>query len=160
MRISGGDAMTTDGAGQLAINLQAPGAARVEFCSDSTTLPGRRGDACLASSRSGKGKRMRADRGNDRGDCGELSAVVGAVGTEKVRVVVGDDHPRFSDGVVRALASSGAVGVVAEAGDGATALALINPHRPDVALLNSRMPGLDGAQVAAACCFCQRTTSR
>jgi two-component system nitrate/nitrite response regulator NarL len=67
-----------------------------------------------------------------------------------VRVVVGDDHPLFSDAVVRALASSGAVGVVAEAGDGVTALALINPHRPDVALLDYRMPGLDGAQVAAA----------
>ena len=89
-------------------------------------------------------------RGNDRGDCGKLSAVVGAVGTEMVRVVVGDDHPLFSDAVVRALASSGAVGVVAEAGDGVTALALINPHRPDVALLDYRMPGLDGAQVAAA----------
>lgn len=76
--------------------------------------------------------------------------MVGATATEKVRVVVGDDHPLFRDGVVRALVSSGAVEVVAEADDGATALALIKEHKPDVALLDYRMPGLDGSQVAAA----------
>jgi two-component system nitrate/nitrite response regulator NarL len=68
----------------------------------------------------------------------------------KVRVVVGDDHPLFRDGVVRALVSSGEVDVVAEAEDGTTALELIKTHRPEVALLDYRMPGMDGAQVAAA----------
>jgi two-component system, NarL family, nitrate/nitrite response regulator NarL len=70
--------------------------------------------------------------------------------TKKVRVVVGDDHPLFRDGVVRALASSREIDVVAEADDGASALELIKTHQPDVALLDYRMPGLDGAQVAAA----------
>ncbi|GAB7067487.1 response regulator transcription factor [Mycobacterium hodleri] len=69
---------------------------------------------------------------------------------EKVRVVVGDDHPLFRDGVVRALSSSGSIDVVAEAEDGVAALALIREHGPQVALLDYRMPGLDGAQVAAA----------
>jgi two-component system, NarL family, nitrate/nitrite response regulator NarL len=69
---------------------------------------------------------------------------------EKVTVVVGDDHPLFRDGVVRALNSSGSVDVVAEADDGSSALELIRAHRPQVALLDYRMPGLDGAQVAAA----------
>ncbi|MGA5462415.1 response regulator [Mycobacterium sp. NPDC050041] len=68
----------------------------------------------------------------------------------KVRVVVGDDHPLFRDGVVRALQSSGAIDVVAEADDGVAALAMIREHRPQVALLDYRMPGLDGAEVAAA----------
>jgi two-component system nitrate/nitrite response regulator NarL len=76
--------------------------------------------------------------------------MVGGVAAEKVRVVVGDDHPLFREGVVRALVSSGAVDVVAEADDGATALALIKTHRPDVAVLDYRMPGMDGAEVAAA----------
>ena len=40
--------------------------------------------------------------------------------------------------------------VVGEADDGTTALELIKEHRPDVALLDYRMPGMDGAQVAAA----------
>ena len=68
----------------------------------------------------------------------------------RVRVVVGDDHPLFRDGVVRALASSDGIEVVAEADDGTAALAAIREHRPAVALLDYRMPGLDGAQVAAA----------
>ncbi|MGO9158433.1 response regulator [Mycobacterium sp.] len=70
--------------------------------------------------------------------------------TEKVRVVVGEDHPLFRDGLVRALTSSGSVDVVAEADNGVTALALIKTHLPHVALLDYRMPGMDGAKVAAA----------
>lgn len=69
---------------------------------------------------------------------------------DKVRVVVGDDHPMFRDGVVRALISSGEIDVVAEAEDGTSALAAIKQHHPAVALLDYRMPGMDGAQVAAA----------
>ena len=51
---------------------------------------------------------------------------------------------------MRALVSSGSVDVVAEADDGPDALKLIRTHRPHVALLDYRMPGMDGAQVAAA----------
>ncbi|MBX9922222.1 response regulator [Mycolicibacterium frederiksbergense] len=69
---------------------------------------------------------------------------------QKVRVVVGDDHPMFRDGVVRALAASGSIDVVAEADDGIAALELIRAHRPAVALLDYRMPGMDGSEVAAA----------
>jgi two-component system, NarL family, nitrate/nitrite response regulator NarL len=72
------------------------------------------------------------------------------VAGEKVRVVVGDDHPMFREGVVRALVSSGEVDVVAEAEDGLEALELIRTHLPQVALLDYRMPGMDGSQVAAA----------
>jgi two-component system nitrate/nitrite response regulator NarL len=75
--------------------------------------------------------------------------VAGETG-KKVSVVVGDDHPLFRDGVVRALTSSGSIDVVAEADDGVSALALIREHGPQVALLDYRMPGLNGAQVAAA----------
>ena len=76
--------------------------------------------------------------------------MAGAATPDKVRVVVGDDHPLFREGVVRALALSGEVNVVGEADDGTQALELIKEHRPDVALLDFRMPGMDGAQVAAA----------
>lgn len=67
-----------------------------------------------------------------------------------MRVVVGDDHPMFRDGVVRALQSSDSIVVVAEADDGTSALKAIRAHRPQVALLDYRMPGMDGTQVAAA----------
>ena len=76
--------------------------------------------------------------------------MVGAATTRKVRVVVGYDHPMFRYGVVRALTSSGSIDVVAEADDGVTALELIRAHAPQLALLDYRMPGMDGAEVAAA----------
>jgi two-component system, NarL family, nitrate/nitrite response regulator NarL len=70
--------------------------------------------------------------------------------TERVRVVVADDHPLYRDGVVRALAASGRVEVVAEAEDGRAALEEIQDHRPDVALLDYRLPELDGVEVTHA----------
>jgi two-component system, NarL family, nitrate/nitrite response regulator NarL len=69
---------------------------------------------------------------------------------QKVRVVVGDDHPLFRDGVVRALQNSGEIEIVAEADEGTSALEAIREHKPQVALLDYRMPGMDGAEVAAA----------
>lgn len=87
---------------------------------------------------------------NRPGCCAKLSGVTTGLTSEKVRVVVGDDHPMFRDGLVRALVSSGSIDVVAEADDGVAALEAIRTHRPQVALLDYRMPGMDGAEVAAA----------
>jgi two-component system, NarL family, nitrate/nitrite response regulator NarL len=71
-------------------------------------------------------------------------------GAERVRVVVADDHPVFREGVARALTSSGVVEVVATAGDGSAAFELVKTHQPAVAVLDYRMPGMDGGEVAAA----------
>lgn len=69
---------------------------------------------------------------------------------DQVTVVVGDDHPMYRDGVVRALRGCERIDVVAEAADGRSALAAIVQHRPAVALLDYRMPELDGLGVLAA----------
>jgi two-component system nitrate/nitrite response regulator NarL len=69
---------------------------------------------------------------------------------QKVRVVVADDHPLYRDGVVRALQASGRAEVVAEAEDGRVALEEIQKHKPDVALLDYRLPELDGVEVTHA----------
>ncbi len=74
----------------------------------------------------------------------------GSAPTKKVRVVVGDDHPIYREGLVRALSLSGSADVIGEADDGVSALELIKTHRPDVALLDYQMPGMDGVEVAAA----------
>lgn len=80
----------------------------------------------------------------------EANDMGGPAPTKKVRVVVGDDHPIYREGMVRALLLSGSVDVVGEADDGVSALEMIKTHRPEVALLDYQMPGMDGAQVAAA----------
>lgn len=68
----------------------------------------------------------------------------------KVRVLVGDDHPLYRDGVVRALSNSGRTEVVSAVGDGTAALDGIREHQPDVALLDYHMPGIDGIAVTHA----------
>lgn len=56
----------------------------------------------------------------------------------------------YREGVVRAMRESGRIDVVAEAGDGRSALTEIREHRPAVALLDYRMPELDGLGVVTA----------
>lgn len=67
-----------------------------------------------------------------------------------IRVVVADDHPMVLDSVSRALSENPRLTVVAQARDGRQALAAIRETRPQVALVDLRMPGLDGAQVIDA----------
>jgi two-component system nitrate/nitrite response regulator NarL len=68
----------------------------------------------------------------------------------RVRVVVADDHPLYRDALARALSDSSAIEVVGAASTGPESLDLIAGCRPDVALLDLHMPGMDGARVAAA----------
>lgn len=60
------------------------------------------------------------------------------------RVVVADDHPVYRDGIVRALVETGRYEIAGQAGDGETTLDLIRRWRPHVALVDLRMPKLDG----------------
>lgn len=71
-------------------------------------------------------------------------------GRKRVRVVVADDHPLYREGVVRALSASGQIEIVAEVDDGRAALAEIQEQLPDVALLDYKLPELDGLAVTNA----------
>lgn len=71
-------------------------------------------------------------------------------GRKRVTVLVADDHPLYREGVVRALRASGQIDVVAEAEDGRSALAEIQKHAPDIALLDYKLPELDGVAVTNA----------
>lgn len=67
----------------------------------------------------------------------------------KALVVVADDHPLYRAGIVRALDDTGRFVVVGEAGDGQTALELILHERPDLAIVDVRMPRIDGLSLLA-----------
>jgi DNA-binding NarL/FixJ family response regulator len=66
-----------------------------------------------------------------------------------LRLLVVDDHPVVRMGLVAMLSELPDVEVVAEAADGAEAVVLAARHRPDVVLMDLRMPGLDGAAATA-----------
>jgi DNA-binding NarL/FixJ family response regulator len=66
-----------------------------------------------------------------------------------IRCLVADDHPAILDAVTRFLEGERGFELVGRAGDGATALQLIDETKPDIALLDIRMPGIGGIDIAA-----------
>jgi two-component system NarL family response regulator len=70
-----------------------------------------------------------------------------AVASRKVRVILADDHPVVRDGLAAIVNQQPDMEVVAEAEDGEAAVALYEQHRPDVMVLDLRMPRRDGVAV-------------
>lgn len=63
---------------------------------------------------------------------------------EQLRIIVVDDHPVMRAGVVALLAAEPTIDIVGEAADGRAAIELVQRLTPDVALIDLRMPALDG----------------
>ncbi|MEI2688630.1 MAG: response regulator transcription factor [Anaerolineae bacterium] len=66
-----------------------------------------------------------------------------------IRILLVDDHPALRMGLRIVLEQAPGVQVVAEAGSGQEALALIQALRPDVAVLDCQLPDMPGSQAAA-----------
>jgi DNA-binding NarL/FixJ family response regulator len=66
---------------------------------------------------------------------------------ERIRLLIADDHQMILEGLAATIGRQDDMTVVAKAGDGREAVELWSTHRPDVALLDLRMPKLNGVGV-------------
>ena len=71
-------------------------------------------------------------------------------GRPRVRIVVADDHPLFRQALVQTIRDQPEFELVGQASDGGQAMEMIRELTPDVAVLDVRMPILDGLQVVNA----------
>lgn len=67
-----------------------------------------------------------------------------------IRVLVVDDHPPMRIGLVALIKSQPGMDVVAEASDGEEAIEIYDDVRPDVVLMDLRMPGIGGVEAILA----------
>ncbi|MFJ6636284.1 response regulator [Streptomyces sp. NPDC091376] len=65
-------------------------------------------------------------------------------------MIIADDHPLYREGVKRALTWSGSIEIVGEATTGREALTMIKELEPDVAVVDYKMPEMDGIAVTHA----------
>lgn len=66
---------------------------------------------------------------------------------EPIRVILAEDHALVREGTRRILEATGDIVVVAEAADGHEAVVAVEQHRPDVAIIDIGMPGINGIEV-------------
>ena len=72
--------------------------------------------------------------------------------SKPIRVLVADDHLILRMGLESLINRQRDMEVVAEASNGADVVELYREHRPDVTLMDLRMPGLNGVEAIAAIC--------
>jgi DNA-binding NarL/FixJ family response regulator len=68
----------------------------------------------------------------------------------RIRVLIADDHPVVRTGLAAVISQEADLELVAEAENGARAVALFRQHHPDVALMDLRMPVMDGVEAIRA----------
>ena len=68
--------------------------------------------------------------------------------TNKIRVVIAEDQRMVLGALAALLSLESDIEVVAQAGDGAAALAMVREHRPDVLITDVEMPLMSGLDVA------------
>ncbi len=69
-----------------------------------------------------------------------------AVATNEITCLIADDHEVVREGLRLSLSRSPQIRVVGEASDGASAIAVAERRRPNVVIMDVRMPGMDGLE--------------
>jgi DNA-binding NarL/FixJ family response regulator len=72
------------------------------------------------------------------------ASAAGQAGDAPIKLLIADDHPVVRDGLSAMFAREPGFEVLGEASDGAEALRLAQALKPDVILMDLRMPGMDG----------------
>lgn len=67
-----------------------------------------------------------------------------------MRVLIADDRTRSRHGLKALLTTQPGIDVIGEAGDGREALRLVEERRPDVVVMDARMPAMDGLAATRA----------
>ena len=67
-----------------------------------------------------------------------------------IRILIADNHPIVRDGLVGMIEEQADMVVVGQAATGTEALTLYRQHRPDITLMDLRMPEMNGAEAIAA----------
>lgn len=70
--------------------------------------------------------------------------------TEKIRIMVVDDHPLMRVGITAIINARSDMIVVAQAGTGEEAVALFQRDKPEITLMDLRLPGMSGVEAIAA----------
>lgn len=71
---------------------------------------------------------------------------------QPIRILIADDHTLVREGLTALLAQQENIAVVAHAQSGREAIALFRQHRPDIVLMDLRMPDIDGIEATEALC--------
>jgi two-component system nitrate/nitrite response regulator NarL len=72
------------------------------------------------------------------------------VSARRLTILIADDHPVYRQGLERAIGERPDLELVGSTADGRQALERINELEPDVAVVDVRMPGLDGLKIVSA----------
>ncbi|MGH7952627.1 MAG: response regulator [Limisphaerales bacterium] len=71
---------------------------------------------------------------------------------DQIRVMLVDDHPAFRQGMAALIGNEPDLIVIAETGDGREALEIYREAKPDVVLMDLRLPGIGGVEATMAIC--------